>query len=42
MAAGEIKETDYDAAIAAFRAWSTRPDAALWYAINWAEGVKPE
>ena len=31
----------FDAAIASFRAWAKRPDAALWYAMNWAEGARP-
>lgn len=30
-----------DDAVAALREWSTRPDAALWYAIAFAEGLKP-
>jgi SAM-dependent methyltransferase len=30
-----------DHAIDALRVWSMRPDAALWYAIALAEGVKP-
>ncbi len=32
---------ELDAAVAAFRAWSDRDDAAMWYATCWAEGVKP-
>ncbi|HEX6177895.1 MAG TPA: methyltransferase domain-containing protein [Thermoanaerobaculia bacterium] len=31
----------FDAAISSFRDWSERPDAALWYAMNWAEGARP-
>jgi ubiquinone/menaquinone biosynthesis C-methylase UbiE len=30
----------FDEVLAGFRAWSRRPDAALWYAICWAEGVR--
>jgi SAM-dependent methyltransferase len=30
----------FDDVIAGFRAWAQRPDAALWYAMNWAEGVR--
>ena len=26
--------------VAAFREWGRRPDAALWYALPWAEGVR--
>jgi SAM-dependent methyltransferase len=32
----------FDQAIEAFRQWSNRPDAAIWYAICWAQGVKPK
>lgn len=28
----------FDAAIAQLRTWSQRPDAAIWYAMSWAEG----
>jgi SAM-dependent methyltransferase len=28
----------FDRAIAALREWSTRPDAALWFGVSWAEG----
>jgi SAM-dependent methyltransferase len=31
----------FDAGLDAFRTWSHRPDAALWFAICWAEGVRP-
>lgn len=31
----------YDAGTESLRAWKRRPDAALWYAINWAEGTRP-
>jgi ubiquinone/menaquinone biosynthesis C-methylase UbiE len=27
--------------LADFRAWGRRPDAAIWYGLNWAEGLKP-
>lgn len=32
---------DFDRAMAAYGQWAQRPDAALWYAISYAEGVKP-
>ena len=35
LGAGEI-----DAALSAFRAFGERPDAAIWYAVCWAEGVR--
>uniref|UniRef100_A0A832I899 Methyltransferase domain-containing protein n=1 Tax=Eiseniibacteriota bacterium TaxID=2212470 RepID=A0A832I899_UNCEI len=31
----------FDEALRALRAWGRRPDAALWFAISWAEGVRP-
>jgi SAM-dependent methyltransferase len=37
-AAGGLDEATFDGAIAAFDGWSRRPDAAIWYAMNWAEG----
>jgi len=38
---GEITAGDYDAALASFRKFRQLPDAALWYVINWAEGMVP-
>lgn len=35
---GEHDEVGFDAAVAAVRAWGRRPEAALWYAVSWAEG----
>ena len=32
---------EFDEVIAGFRKWAERPDAALWYAMNWAEGTVP-
>jgi SAM-dependent methyltransferase len=32
----------FEAAIVAIRDWSRRPDAAIWYAIAWAEGRRPD
>ncbi|HEY0159446.1 MAG TPA: methyltransferase domain-containing protein [Thermoanaerobaculia bacterium] len=34
-------EGSFEEAVTAFHAWSKRPDAAIWYAMNWAEGVRP-
>ena len=31
----------FDAGLAAYDAWSTRPEAALWFALCWAEGARP-
>lgn len=38
---GLLSAASFDAAVAAFDAWKHRPDAALWFAIAWAEGVRP-
>ncbi len=38
---GLIAEHTFNDAIANIRTWSQRPEAALWYTINWAAGVKP-
>ena len=37
---GLCDPTYYDAALEAFRKWGKRPDAAFWYGICWAEGVR--
>jgi SAM-dependent methyltransferase len=31
----------FDTGMAALRTWMHRPDAALWFSICWAEGVRP-
>jgi ubiquinone/menaquinone biosynthesis C-methylase UbiE len=36
-----LDATDFDAAIAALESWSRRPDAAIWYALCWAEATRP-
>ena len=35
-----LSKDQFDAAIAALVKWENRPDAAIWYAVCWAEGVK--
>jgi ubiquinone/menaquinone biosynthesis C-methylase UbiE len=35
-----VDPNHFDESMAAFRIWAHRPDAALWYAICWAEGEK--
>jgi ubiquinone/menaquinone biosynthesis C-methylase UbiE len=37
---GLFKEEKFDSIIDSFRDWRHKPDAALWYAVSWAEGVK--
>jgi SAM-dependent methyltransferase len=31
----------FEQTLTALRDWGRRPDAAIWYAISWAEGVRP-
>jgi SAM-dependent methyltransferase len=33
-------ETAFEAAEKAYAGWAKRPDAAIWFAMSWAEGVK--
>lgn len=37
-----LAEVIFDQAIEALNLWKKRPDAALWYAMHWAEGLKSE
>jgi len=39
---GRLDAGSFETAIAAVRAWGARPDAALWFARCWAEGVRRE
>ena len=39
--AGGFDEAAFDAALREVRAWKARDDAALWYAVNWAEARRP-
>ena len=41
LAAGPLEPAVFDAALGDLRAWAARPDAALWFAICWAEGIRP-
>ena len=38
---GLLGTAEFDAALEGLRLWSRRPDAAFWYGIFWAEGVRP-
>jgi SAM-dependent methyltransferase len=38
---GEVDVAGFDAGLAALREWGSRPDAAMWYAVSWAEGRRP-
>jgi SAM-dependent methyltransferase len=35
-------EASFDLVVQHYREWARRPDAAVWFAMSWAEGVKPE
>ncbi len=35
-----LAESKFDSAIESLERWSRLPDAVLWYAVSWAEGVK--
>ena len=39
---GTVSESSFELCLAAIREWGERPDAALWYAMAWAEGIRPE
>jgi SAM-dependent methyltransferase len=41
LATAGINEEEFDQCIEALKSWSTRPDAAFWFAMCWAEGVRP-
>ncbi|MGH9703078.1 MAG: class I SAM-dependent methyltransferase [Candidatus Acidiferrales bacterium] len=36
-----ISESELDSALKALSEWGDRPDAAMWFAFNWAEGLRP-
>jgi hypothetical protein len=38
---GLLGAAEFDGGLAALGAWAARPDAAFWYGIFWAEGVRP-
>lgn len=38
LALGEVDAAGFDAGLSALRRWGERPDAAMWYAVSWAEG----
>ena len=37
-----LSESHFDSAIDSLQRWELNSNAALWYAVCWAEGVKPE
>ena len=40
LTARMLSQSGFDETLAALRTWSDLPDAALWYGLCWAEGVK--
>lgn len=42
LAGGILDPAVFADGLAALRAWGERPDAAFWYAISWAEALRPE
>jgi SAM-dependent methyltransferase len=42
LSLGDFDAAMMDECLAAFRRWGERGDAALWYAMSWAEGRRPE
>jgi len=39
---GSIDGRAFDRAIESIAPWGNRPDAAIWFAMAWAEGIRPE
>lgn len=37
---GRVTGEAFDDAMAEYRGWGSRPDAAIWFAMAWAEGIK--
>jgi SAM-dependent methyltransferase len=38
LALGEMDDRSFEAAVRTVEEWGARPDAAIWYAVSWAEG----
>jgi len=41
LAGAQIDRESFDRVLTEFRKWGTRDDAALWYGVAWAEGIRP-
>lgn len=41
LAGGRIREAEFVETMASLHRWGGRPDAAIWFGMAWAEGVKP-
>jgi ubiquinone/menaquinone biosynthesis C-methylase UbiE len=37
---GLLDAHTFDVALAAYREWAGRPDAAIWFSMSWAEGIR--
>jgi SAM-dependent methyltransferase len=37
---GLLDAHTFDVALAAYREWARRPDAAIWFSMSWAEGIR--
>ena len=42
LSSGHLTATDFDDGIETLRKWSQQRDSAIWYAMAWAEGRRPE
>jgi ubiquinone/menaquinone biosynthesis C-methylase UbiE len=42
LSGGLLERDAFEAGITALEAWKARPDAAMWLAMAWAEGIRPE
>ena len=41
LTVGKVEESTFNKALDEMQIWRKRPDAATWFSICWAEGVKP-
>jgi SAM-dependent methyltransferase len=41
LATGGVSREDFERTLVAIRGWGERRDAAFWFAISWAEAVRP-
>ena len=41
LSAGLLERAAFDEACDAIRAWGRRPEAAMWFGMCWAEGIRP-
>jgi len=41
VSGGPFDAARFDRTLEAFREWALGPEAAIWYAMSWAEGIRP-